>query len=112
MELNWKKILISAVIILCIAITSGCSNYTEVRLEPKPDCTSNPEVRKQLAEFVLTCAKNANPLSDEEGEDLVAQCQKTGTQVVCPVTMSHVTYNCDGMGACWQAFYVPIKKGS
>lgn len=98
-----------SLILLAILLTA-CGRSSEVRLEPKPDCTSDPEVRKQLAEFVLTCAKNANPLSDEEGEDLVAQCQKTGTQVVCPVVTSHVTYNCDGMGACWEVFSVPVVK--
>jgi hypothetical protein len=33
------------------------------------------------SEFILTCAKNANPLSDEEGEDLVKQCQFTAEKI-------------------------------
>ena len=46
---------------------------------------STDEDKAKLSEFVLTCAKNANPLSDEEGEDLVKQCEKTGRRIICPL---------------------------
>lgn len=45
---------------------------------------SSDEDKIKLSEFVLTCAKNANPLSDEEGEDLVKQCETSGRQIICP----------------------------
>ena len=35
------------------------------------------------AEFILNCAKAANPMSDEEGEDLVKQCEKTSYDLFC-----------------------------
>lgn len=37
---------------------------------------------KQAA-FIINCAKAANPLSDEEGEDLVAQCERTSEHLFC-----------------------------
>jgi len=39
--------------------------------------------RDKLAEFVLKCAEVANPMSDEEGEDLVQQCEWTGRSIFC-----------------------------
>ena len=35
------------------------------------------------AEFILKCAKAANPMSDEEGEDLVEQCELTSHNLYC-----------------------------
>lgn len=43
-----------------------------------------PESRKELAEFIIKCSEAANPKSDEEGEDLVIQCERTGTNTLCP----------------------------
>lgn len=33
--------------------------------------------------FILNCAKAANPMSDEEGEDLVKQCEDTSKNIFC-----------------------------
>lgn len=35
------------------------------------------------AKFIIDCAKAANPMSDEEGEDLVAECRKTSNYLFC-----------------------------
>ena len=35
----------------------------------------------KAAEFILTCTKNANPMSDEEGEDLVHGCEQTAKRL-------------------------------
>ena len=40
----------------------------------------NPE---RQAEFIIACAKAANPMSDEEGEDLVKQCEWTSQNLFC-----------------------------
>lgn len=37
----------------------------------------------EKAKFILDCAKAANPMSDEEGEDLVIQCERTATSLFC-----------------------------
>jgi hypothetical protein len=45
------------------------------------------------SEFILTCAKNANPMSDEEGEDLVQQCEETAEHLFCPkVPWAYIDY--------------------
>ncbi len=51
--------------------------------EEKVKCISQSD-RERLANFIVKCAEAANPKSDEEGEDLVKQCQWTGTEVLCP----------------------------
>ena len=35
------------------------------------------------AKFIIDCAKAANPMSDEEGEDLVLQCERTSNALFC-----------------------------
>ena len=40
-----------------------------------------PENRERAAAWVLECVKNANPHSDEEPEDNIAQAQKTATDL-------------------------------
>ncbi len=55
----------------------GARQYTEAH------CTT-PEERKALAEFIIACATAANPKADEEGEDLVSQCQLSGERALCP----------------------------
>lgn len=35
------------------------------------------------AKFIIECAKAANPMSDEEGEDLVKQCGQTSFELFC-----------------------------
>ncbi len=64
-----------------IMVLAGC--------EPtlwKKGITVCPDDPALLAEFVLQCAKNANPLSDEEGEDLVRECRRTGITLYCTNT--------------------------
>ncbi len=50
--------------------------------------------KEKQAQFIIDCAKAANPMSDEEGEDLVEQCEKT----------SHPLF-------CEKEYYEPAKKG-
>lgn len=38
---------------------------------------------KNRAKFIIDCAKAANPMSDEEGEDLVRQCEETSEHLFC-----------------------------
>lgn len=63
--------------------------------------------RAQAAQFVIDCARAANPHSDEEGEDLVAQCEHTSRNFFttyihqCAVYRSYdlvAEYNCTAAG--------------
>ncbi len=62
----------------------------EVEYEIKRHCATERD-RQALSKFVVDCATAANPKSDEEGEDLVSQCQYTGIDVVCPEHRHKVT---------------------
>ncbi len=35
------------------------------------------------AKFIIDCARAANPMSDEEGEDLVKQCDSSSQHLFC-----------------------------
>jgi len=45
------------------------------------DCTKIDPII--LADKIIACAKAANPMSDEEGEDLVKECRYTMKDVLC-----------------------------
>lgn len=61
----------------------GCSESVVVERSSRQACEKIEE-RRELAQFILKCAEAANPKSDEEGEDLVIQCQRTGIATLCP----------------------------
>lgn len=71
-------------LIMAATITVACgeeSKWTEV--SHGRVCESDTE-RKQLVEATLACIKVGNPMSDEEGEDLVEQCEATMVRTVFP----------------------------
>ncbi len=39
--------------------------------------------KEKRAKFVVDCAKAANPMSDEEGEDLVSECGRQSRLIFC-----------------------------
>lgn len=62
-----------------VLILVGCdAEYQPVMIL---DCST---VGSTVAEAVIRCAKVANPMSDEEGEDLVLQCEQTMSRLLCP----------------------------
>lgn len=85
--------MVKTIILVTVLLLVGCDDGPYIITQDRPDCSAH---RKELAAFILECAKNANPLADEEGEDLVKQCERTGENVVCPVARFTVTYKCAG----------------
>lgn len=86
-----------AVLLSCFILTS-CDDENVIALPDKWKCL-NPiysgaicpmnyiykdvcETQK-LSDFIINCAKAANPMSDEEGEDLVQECGKRGEKLYC-----------------------------
>lgn len=56
----------------------------------------SPETAERRATFIVQCSTAANPHSDEEGEDLVSQCETTATNLFCaeePALYFHDTYS-------------------
>lgn len=76
-----------AFFVSCVVLfLAGCSDPTlDIRssLIIEPHC-STPEERQALASFIIECGRAVNSHSDEEGEDLIAQCEKTGERALCP----------------------------
>ena len=72
-------------LIILFVFLAGCND--EINRRTDHICT-DPVDKDKLVKFILDCAKAANPMSDEEGEDLVIQCERTGTRVICPVVSS------------------------
>ena len=72
-------------VFIMIAISnSGCSKpYNRTDRIYKKSCDTEAQ-RDKLASFIIKCSEAANPKSDEEGEDLVIQCERTGINTICP----------------------------
>lgn len=62
-----------------MAALLGCNDVPHVQAQ----CVIDAEQREAAAAFVIGCAAAANPLSDEEGEDLVAQCEASAARLFC-----------------------------
>lgn len=61
-----------------VAFGGGCKNSSRAyKIEETCD---NPKI---MSKFVVDCARAGNPMSDEEGEDLVEQCDKTAFRIFC-----------------------------
>lgn len=98
-----------SLVVIVLFFVIGCGDNLpteETRIADIPYCEDH---RTQLADFVLTCALNANPKSDEEGEDLVEQCEKTGLKVVCPSHRTIITQRCKNH-SCEDVRFDPYTK--
>jgi len=71
-------------IILTLTILTLLTGCDIVRHHKEPRCVTVEEKTKQ-ADWALQCIEKGNPMSDEEGEDLVAQCEQSGRRVACPL---------------------------
>lgn len=64
-------ILWSIVLVAHVMQMAGCDQPPNVRYVET--CSASAEHQN----FIIACVAAGNPMSDEEGEDLVAQCEKT-----------------------------------
>jgi hypothetical protein len=82
-------------VVILVLMLAACSNERTQELSATTDCSN---YKAEIAKFIVDCAKAANPLSDEEGEDLVEQCEVTGKHVLCDIKTQVVfcknTYDC------------------
>lgn len=70
---------------MMILVTVACSDRREWSEQKYDPVCVTKEEKRELADFIIKCAEAANPKSDEEGEDLVSQCELTGARTLCPV---------------------------
>lgn len=64
----------TAWLLAALVALSGCER-------PYPCCLKRDEQAR--VSCILECARAANPMSDEEGEDLVSQCDRSCTEPAC-----------------------------
>lgn len=72
-----------AYMIPVLLLAAGCfggDRWPYLKYEHR--CTTE-EQREKLATWVAQCIKDANPMSDEEPEDWVYQCEITGSKMLC-----------------------------
>ena len=86
-------------IVLLIVVLSGCSKG-DLRTHEAEDYICDSGSRSDRSGFILSCIKNANPLSDEEPEDWIRQCQYMAEQTFCPKVIMIVTRRCDSNFGC------------
>lgn len=85
-----KKYL-AAVVLMALVIGCAPEKKKKTLINWKSKCVTTEDKDKQ-ARFLLDCIKNGNPMSDEEPEDLVSQCEQTSENVVCPQTCVKEVY--------------------
>ena len=79
------------ILIIVLLALAGCGQESNtVTYRTDTICQNPVEVMKSIVD----CSKAANPLSDEEGEDLVRQCQITAERILCKQTeVKYICYN-------------------
>ena len=93
-----SKILLALILLIFLF---GCEDEDRVQAPPgymcydayyskeSGNCSSRAHIYRRncntekRAKFIIDCARAANPMSDEEGEDLVKQCEKTSRNLFC-----------------------------
>ena len=88
MKEKWDIALFVVFCVFCFAMIFGIGKFAYDTTAERKDqrkwrwheiCKNNDK----RAEFIINCAKVANPMSDEEGEDLVKQCERTSYNLFC-----------------------------
>jgi len=97
-----KKILLFALFFV------GCE--TNENLEWTEYRCSSQEM-PALRAFIVDCAKAANPLSDEEGEDLVSQCENTAFSTCSKFVAVKVQgFGCRDVMRCNHTIEIPLEN--
>lgn len=85
---------------LCL-LTLGlaCSPDRPEDIKIREECTVDPiKFREELKTCLIDCTKAGNPMSDEEGEDLVRQCQYSCSEIYCTLQLWY--WDGDGKWSC------------
>ena len=80
--------------LVTLLLLVGCSEpyIPQTRVVYENHCS---EVERPiLIEFVQTCIAKGNNMSDEEMEDVIEQCEITGTNIVCPKMKTTYVQTC------------------
>lgn len=75
------------IVLICLLLI-GCGKSPMVVYDSVYECNNKEIVVDKMNE----CIKNGNPLSDEEGEDLVIQCEESIKRILCERVIIKNTY--------------------
>ena len=78
---DWSVREMRKLTIVFVLALFGCEGEPQEFPKTEYDCSETS--KEVLAEFTLTCLKNANPLSDEEPEDWMDKCPRMATRTYC-----------------------------
>lgn len=94
--------------LLAALLLVGCERTYETTR--RVNSCETPAERAALATFIVECAKAANPMSDEEGEDLVEECRRSGIFALCPEVSRCYTVVSDSLGGSYSEVEKPCPK--
>ena len=104
------KKMIKSFSLIFLFILVGCEQDSSptTLFKIRNDCSGKEEL---VAKYVVECSRAANPLSDEEGEDLVSQCETTMRRALCPIkettidVIDNKCYNKSNIQVSCEGFY-------
>ena len=113
-QIKKHKTMINIFSLIFLFLLVGCEQDSSptILFKIENDCSGKEEV---FAKYVVECAKAANPLSDEEGEDLVLQCERTMRRALCQTKETTVEmidnkcYNKSNIQVSCEGFYYGLK---
>jgi len=88
-------------VLIIIGFLVGCGNDENSTSKP---CYAMPDsLKSDYRSWLISCIEKGNPLSDEEPEDLVLQCEKTGIRAFSKLInlddrtwgVDYYVYTCD-----------------
>ncbi len=82
------KEIITALVLLFALTACGEDEYS-THMKEEILCQKSSESKR--ANFILSCIKNANPISDEEPEDWIKHCQYIAEETYCELKTVQVT---------------------
>lgn len=80
---------------LCLAfmVTNFATGCRDKTADVERRCMPDDDLMQQRADFVLQCANNANPRSDEEPEDMLRECDRIAGTTFCEWTWAAREWN-------------------
>ncbi len=87
-------------IILLLAILLTACDVAEIN-QTKEKYVCDDTTKAERTKFILTCIAAANPMSDEEPEDWIRECNDVAIKNICPKVTFLILRRRDGHLGAW-----------
>lgn len=77
------RVLIARALVLLLVTVGGCSKPKAGDVVVDKECEISRQDAEPAKQCLVDCARAGNPMSDEEGEDLVAACESACRDIYC-----------------------------